>query len=84
MEIKLKTTPADADSEAIVDENGALWNFSGSIPAFGIFSAVTEGPDGEIIRGFYQNGRVFIVNLSEAKKYFNLRELEDCREMHHA
>ena len=82
MEIKLKTTRSDADSEAIVDEHGALWNFSGSIPAFGIFPATTKGPDGEIIRGFYQNGRVFIVNLSEARKYFRLRKLEDRCEAH--
>lgn len=80
MEIKLKTTPSDLDSEAIVDEHGALWNFSGAIAALGIMFATTKGPDGDTIKGYYQNGRVFILNLSDARKYFSLTKLEDCRD----
>ncbi|MFH1115997.1 MAG: hypothetical protein V1792_18955 [Pseudomonadota bacterium] len=71
MEIRLKTTPSDSESEAIVDEHGAVWSFSCSEAVIDIFPATTKGPKGETVRGFYQNGKVFILSLSEATKYFS-------------
>ncbi len=70
MEIKLKTAPSDADTGIIVDEYGALWKYSGPKSVHGIFLAITKGLDGEAIQGFYQNGTLFIVDLSNARKYF--------------
>jgi hypothetical protein len=82
MEIKLKTTPADDNGQTILDEHGALWKYSGPEPAHGIFLAITKGLDGEDIQGFYQNGTLFIVSLSDARKYFNSVNSENCRDMH--
>ena len=75
MEIKLKAAPSDADKGIIVDEYGALWRYSGPETAHGIFLATTKGLDGEAIQGFYQNRTLFIVNWSDAKKYFNSMNL---------
>ncbi|MGO9569098.1 MAG: hypothetical protein ACLP5H_16300 [Desulfomonilaceae bacterium] len=81
MEIKLKTTPADDNGEAILDEHGALWKYSGLKAAHGIFMATTKGLDGEAIQGFYQSGTLFIVNLSDARKYFNSVNSENGRDL---
>lgn len=82
MELKLKTTPTHADSGTIVDEYGALWNYSDLKAAHDIRLATTKGLDGEPIRGFYHNGTLFIVNLSDAKKYFDSMKSEACSDMH--
>ncbi len=81
MEIKLKTTLADPDTGLIVDEHGVLWNQLSPKPKHGIFPATTEGMDGEAIRGFYRNGSLFILDLSEAKKYFSSMESENRRDL---
>jgi hypothetical protein len=71
MEIKLKTTRPDESGETILDEHGALWNYSGPKSANGIFPATTKGLSGEDIFGFYQNGALFIVNRTDARDHFN-------------
>lgn len=83
MEIKLKAAPSDLDTGVIVDEYGVLWNFSDPEAPHGIRMATTKGLDGEPIRGFHQNGKLFILDLSEAKKYFSSRKSGDCSDMHH-
>ncbi|AFM24569.1 hypothetical protein [Desulfomonile tiedjei] len=70
MEIKLKTAPPDAETAMIVDEFGASWDYLGTEVADGISLATTQAADGEVIRGFYRDGALFIVNLQDAKKYF--------------
>ena len=79
MEIKLKTILAGESGEAIVDEYGFLWNCLAAKAPHGILSATTKGLDGETIQGFYQNGTLFIVNLSDARKYFGSMNSENCR-----
>lgn len=81
MEIKLKTTPSAADTGIIMDEHGVLWNYRGSKAAHGILSATAKGLDGQSIQGFYQNGTMFIVNLSDARKYFGATSLENYGDM---
>jgi hypothetical protein len=78
MEIKLKTTPPVSATGAIVDEYGVSWNLSGAKVARDIFLATAQGPDGASIGGFYKNGALFIVNLSDAKKYFSSGHLYCC------
>jgi hypothetical protein len=70
MEIKLKTTQSAADTGIIMDEHGVLWNYLGSKAAHGILPATAKALDGRPIQGFYQNGTMFIVNLSDARRYF--------------
>ncbi|MGO9117826.1 MAG: hypothetical protein ACLQPD_09475 [Desulfomonilaceae bacterium] len=82
MEIKLKTASSDADKGIVVDEYGALWNYTGPKPAHGIFLATTKGLNGESIQGFYQNGTLFIVNLSDARKYFSSMNSENHGDAH--
>ncbi len=81
MEIKLKTTLADPGRGLVVDEHGVLWNHVTSKPVHGIFPATTESVNGESIRGFYRDGSLFILDLSEAKKYFNSMESENRRDL---
>ena len=82
MEIKLKTASSDADTGIVVDEYGALWNLLGPKPAHGIFLATAKGLKGESIQGFYQNGTLFIVNLSDARKYFSSMNSENHGDVH--
>ena len=80
MEVKLKIASVDdINKRIIVDEYGALWSYSGPGGADGIFLATTNGLLGEAIQGFYQNGTLFIVNLSDARKYFSSMNPENCR-----
>lgn len=83
MEIKLKTTPSAADTGIIMDEHGVLWNYSGSKAAHGILPATAKGLDGAAIQGFYQNGTMFIVNLSDARKYFDSMISKNYDDMQH-
>ncbi len=78
MEIKLKAARSNIETGLIVDEYGALWKYSGTRIGRDIFLATTNGLNGETIQGFYQNGIVFIVSLSDARRYFsgvNFREV---------
>ncbi len=70
VEIKLTTMLAGENREMVIDEHGVLWKYSCPGAVHGILSATTKGIDGEAIQGFYQNGTLFIVNLSDARKYF--------------
>jgi hypothetical protein len=79
MQIKLKTAPPDAETGIIVDEFGASWDYLGSEVADGISLATTTGSDGAVIRGFYRNGALFIVNLHDARKYFSSINHINCR-----
>jgi hypothetical protein len=81
MEIKLKTTLADPDKGLVVDEHGVLWKHVTSKPVHGIFPATTEGVNGESIRGFYRDGSLFILDVSEARKYFSSIESEYCGDL---
>jgi hypothetical protein len=83
MEIKLKTSLSDVGTGIIVDEHGVLWNRVTPEAKHGIFLATTRGLNGVAIQGFYQNGTMFIVDLSEAKKYFSSMKSENCLDMHH-
>ncbi len=81
MEIKLKAAPPDAETAMIVDEFGASWDYLGTEVADGISLATTQAADGEVIRGFYRNGALFIVNIQDAKKYFCSIDSHDCRDL---
>jgi hypothetical protein len=70
MEIKLKTIVSAESKEMIIDEFGVSWNYLAPEAAYDILPATTKGLDGDTIQGFYQNGALFIVNLSDARKYF--------------
>lgn len=76
MELKLRTAHSNAGAGIIVDEYGTLWKYSGSRGVEGRFLATTKGLDGQAVRGFYQNGIVFIVTLSDAQRYFNAVSLD--------
>jgi len=80
MEIKLKTAPGLGEMEIIVDEFGASWN-PGPKVAQGISLATTRGLDGEPISAYYRDGTLFIVNLSDAKRYFGKTNPEKFNEM---
>jgi hypothetical protein len=82
MEIRLKVAPSDADTGIIVDEYGALWKYSGPKRGHAPFLATTKGLDGEAIQGFYQNGTLFIVDVSDARKYFRSVNSESWRDIH--
>lgn len=81
MELKLRTAHSNAGAGIIVDEYGTLWKYSGSRGAEGRFLATTKGLNGKAIRGFYHNGNVFIVTLSDARMYFSVVSLENSREV---
>ncbi len=70
VEIKLKTMLSGENREMVIDEHGVLWKYLGPGATHGILSATTNGIDGQAIQRFYQNGTLFIVNLSDARKYF--------------
>lgn len=78
MEIKLKTILSAESREMIIDEYGVLWNYLAPKAAYGTLPATAKGLDGDTIQGFYRNGALFIVNLSDAKKYFGSLYSETC------
>lgn len=66
-----------------MDEYGTLWKYSGSRGAEGRLLATTKGLNGQAIRGFYLDGNVFIVTLSDARMYFTVVSLENSCEVCH-
>jgi hypothetical protein len=82
MEIKLKVAPSDTDADIMVDEYGALWKYSGPKRVHALLPATTKARDGEAIQGYYQNGALFIVDASEARKYFSSVNSDTWRDIH--
>jgi hypothetical protein len=93
MEIRLKASPSDTDTGIIVDEYGALWKFvdeygalwkySGPKRVHSLFLATAKGLGCEAVQGFYQNGTLFIVDVSDARKYFSSVNSNNCCDMPH-